>query len=264
MRTTILLAALAVVTLSSAAQAKPAAAAANSCASLPDHDALLKALKESRAQANGGLNLDMWGTIVDRTGVVCAVAYTGETIGSQWPGSRLISMTKAATANDYSLDGMALSTANMYAGAQPGGFLYGIMDSNPVNQAVAYKGPASAFGSAKDPAVGGVVGGSNVFGGGLALYSEQGKVVGGLGVSGDTSCADHNIAWRTRGTLKLDYVTNGVSPDKNDQIIYDLSGTKSKSGFGQPTCGNKEDDVASHLPPTRKTAVAESKDKPKE
>ena len=255
----VLLAAFAITAFAGAAQAKPVAAAANGCADLPDHNALMQTLKQSRAHDNGGLNFDMWGAVVDRAGVVCAVAYTGEMVGSQWPGSRLIAMTKAATANNYSLDGLALSTANLYAGAQPGGFLYGIMDSNPVNQAVAYKGPATAFGSAKDPAVGGVVGGSNVFGGGLALYNNQGKVVGGIGVSGDTSCADHNIAWRTRSALKLDYVTNGVSPDKTDQIIYDMSGTKSSSGFGQPKCGNKEDDVSGHLPPTEKVAGAQVK-----
>ena len=32
-------------------------------------------------------------------------------------------------------------------------------------------------------------------------------------MSGDTSCADHNIAWRTRNTLNLDYVPAGVSGD---------------------------------------------------
>ena len=44
------------------------------------------------------------------------------------------------------------------------------------------------------------------FGGGLALYA-TGKVIrGGLGVSGDTSCADHFIAWRVRHILGLDHM----------------------------------------------------------
>jgi hypothetical protein len=42
------------------------------------------------------------------------------------------------------------------------------------------------------------IGGINVFGGGLGLYSAGKRAVGGIGVSGDTSCADHNIAWRIR------------------------------------------------------------------
>jgi hypothetical protein len=43
-------------------------------------------------------------------------------------------------------------------------------------------------------------GGINVFGGGLALYNGANKL-GGLGVSGDSSCADHNIAWKVRNAL---------------------------------------------------------------
>lgn len=66
------------------------------------------------------------------------------------------------------------------------------------------------------------IGGINVFGGGLALYNTKGELIGALGVSGDTSCADHNIAWRLRNNLKLDAVLAGVSPSKNDQIIYDI------------------------------------------
>ena len=47
-----------------------------SCKGLPSQAALQTALKAERAQANGGFNLDMWGTIVNRDGVVCAVAFT--------------------------------------------------------------------------------------------------------------------------------------------------------------------------------------------
>ena len=34
-------------------------------------------------------------------------------------------------------------------------------------------------------------GGVNVFGGGLGLDATGGVIVGGVGVSGDTSCTDH-------------------------------------------------------------------------
>ena len=61
--------------------------------------------------------------------------------------------------------------------------------------------------------VGGHIGGVNVFGGGLALYNAKGTLIGAIGVSGDSSCADHNIAWRTRHTLSLDFVPAGVGPD---------------------------------------------------
>ena len=45
--------------------------------------------------------------------------------------------------------------------------------------------------------------------------TRSGKLVGGLGVSGDSSCADHNIAWRTRHNLNLDYVPGGVGPRRD-------------------------------------------------
>jgi len=109
-----------------------------------------------------------------------------------------------------------------------------------------------------------VIGGVNVFGGGLALYNQAGEIVGALGVSGDTSCADHNIAWRTRAALKLDYVPAGVSPDKNDGIIYDMGGLKgaSSSGFGHPACGNTENEVAKDLAKTATAAVTEEQPDP--
>src|SRR4051794_4644801 len=84
------------------------------CRDLPSQAQLHAALKTARAAANGGFNLDMWGTIVNRDGVVCAVAFTGVTRGDQWPGSRAISAQKANTANAFSLPALALSTANLY------------------------------------------------------------------------------------------------------------------------------------------------------
>jgi len=225
---------------------------AQTCASLPNHDALKKMLIDARKQDNGGLNLDMWGSIVDRSGKVCAVAFTGEAEDSQWPGSRIISAQKANTANGFSLKGLALSTANLYSAVQPGGSLFGLQESNPVNATAAYEGDTATYGTAKDPLVGKKIGGVNVFGGGLALYDAKGVIVGALGVSGDTSCADHNIAWRLRNAMKLDYVPKGVSADSNDQIIYDINDGKSKGGYGHPTCGGKEDDIASKLPASAK------------
>jgi len=91
----------------------------------------------------------------------------------------------------------------------------------------------------------------NVFGGGLALYGQGQVVVGAIGVSGDTSCTDHMVAWRTRNNLNLDHLAGvgGVSGDsaRPDNIIYDVTadpngGTGvSKGGFGHPTCINTGD-----------------------
>jgi len=229
---------------------------AKQCAGLPVQSVLKNALTAARQQSNGGFNLDMWATVVNRDGVVCAVAFTGADRGSQWPGSRVISAQKANTANAFSLPGLALSTANLYYAVSPGGSLYGLQHSNPVDTEVAYRGPAAAFGMTNDPMVARRIGGVNVFGGGLALYNSAHVLVGAIGVSGDSSCADHNIAWRTRHGLGLDHVPGGVSgdPKRPDNIVYDITsqpgqqlGT-SVSGWGHPECSPVATLIAATLP----------------
>lgn len=214
------------------------------CRDLPSHNDLTAALKAvAPGGGNGGLELDMWATVVNRDGVVCAVTRTGDDRGDQWPGSRVISAQKANTANSFSLPALALSTANLFSAVQPGGSLFGLQESNPVDTNVAYRGNARLYGTRRDPMVGGRIGGVNVFGGGLALYNEAGELVGAIGVSGDTSCADHNIAWRTRNLLSLDYVPGGVSPFGDDDIIFDVTPNPdggagiSAGGFGHASCG---------------------------
>jgi uncharacterized protein GlcG (DUF336 family) len=56
-----------------------------------------------------------------------------------------------------------------------------------------------------DPMTGSRIGGINVFGGGLGCTRPGSGWSEGVGVSGDTSCADHNIAWRVRANLGLDH-----------------------------------------------------------
>lgn len=229
----------------------------NDCRQLPSHADLKAALTAARSVANGGFDLDMWGSIVNRDGVVCAVAFTGADRGSEWPGSRVISAQKANTANAFSLPGLALSTANLWAAVQPGGSLYGLQHSNPVDTEAAYKGPSQKFGTSSDPLVGSKIGGVNVFGGGLALYNADGVLVGAVGVSGDTSCADHNIAWRTRHTLNLDFVPGGVGPAGHpDNINYQtLPLTPLEADFSHPICKIAGSDtvsaISAALPPTQ-------------
>jgi len=233
----------------------------NNCANLPDYATLKPALVSAVAAEASGLHNQMWATIVDRDGVVCAVAYSGNSRGAQWPGSRVISAQKANTANAFSLDasssssgagqpaGLALSTANLYAAVQPGGSLYGLQQSNPVDTTVAYGPPSLRYGQFNDPMVGKKIGGVNVFGGGLALYGANHVILGGLGVSGDTSCTDHDVAWRLRHSLGFDHMlanpslnmagVAGVSGDAShpDNIVYDIGDNgQSKGGFGHPSC----------------------------
>ena len=215
------------------------------CNDLPDQAALDAALTAAQAHGdgNGGFGLHMWGTIVDRAGIVCAVASTGG-YGDQWPGSRVISAQKANTANSFSLTGLALSTANVFTATQPGGSLYGLQHSNPVDTKTAYRGKAENYGTDVDPMVNHKIGGVNVFGGGLALY-DGGVLVGAIGVSGDSSCADHNIAWRTRMELGLDSVFAGVGTNGDDNIVYDIDGAGvSALGWGHPECSDAATAIA--------------------
>jgi uncharacterized protein GlcG (DUF336 family) len=219
------------------------------CRSLPSWTQLKQALVSAVATEGSGLNFQMWATLVDRDGTVCAVAFSGADRGAQWPGSRVISAQKANTANAFSLDGLALSTANLFSAVQPGGSLFGLQHSNPVDTSVAYGGNSANNGLANDFMVNNKIGGVNVFGGGLGLYNEQHKVIGGVGVSGDTSCADHMIAWRVRNNLGLDHLfgaVGGVSGDaaRPDNIVYDVTANPgggtgiSAGGFGHPSCLN--------------------------
>lgn len=84
----------------------------NECNSLPNQAALQSALAAATAAETSGLNNQMWGTIVDRDGVVCAVAFSGVNRGAQWPGSRVISAQKANTANAFSLDASSSSSGS--------------------------------------------------------------------------------------------------------------------------------------------------------
>jgi uncharacterized protein GlcG (DUF336 family) len=242
------------------------AQADDACAWLPSHAALKAALDAATAQETSGLNNHMWATVVNRDGVVCAVAFSGRNRAAQWPGSRVISAQKANTANAFSLDsssygngsgqpnGLALSTANLYSAVQPGGSLYGLQHSNPVDPAEAYNGNATDYGTGSDPLVGTRIGGVNVFGGGLALYARGRVLIGAVGVSGDTSCADHFIAWRVRNGLGLDHLkgVGGVSgdPKRPDNIIFDITANPeggtgiSAGGFGHPTCINTGDQTS--------------------
>src|SRR5690349_3522897 len=88
-------------------------------------DALRASVKASGGPANGGFENHEWASVVARDGTVCAVAFSGAKVDDQWPGSRAVSMQKANTANAFSLKTMALSTANLFALAQPGQSLYG-------------------------------------------------------------------------------------------------------------------------------------------
>ena len=212
----------------------PSVEASSVSAFIPGHSGLRAKLRAIVGHNNGGLGFDMWATILDRNGLVVDVVFSGDRRGDQWPGSRVISAQKANTANAFSLPNFALSSANLYAAVQPGGSLFGLQESNPVNPVVAYGGSASQYGTANDFMIGKRIGGVNVFGGGLALYTPSGRLIGGIGLSGDTACTDHIIAWKLRHSLNLDNVPGGVGESNTDNIILNEDATL--EGFEHPKC----------------------------
>jgi uncharacterized protein GlcG (DUF336 family) len=177
--------------------------------------------------ANGGLFKPnrMWSAVVDRQGILCSVVRSDP---DAWPGSRSIAIAKASTANDFSNNKTALSTANLYSFTQPAntavattfpaGSLYGLNNSNPFNPEFQPQGTG----------VGSVPGGIITFGGGVPLYM-GGQVIGGLGVSGDTACADHAIAFRMRRLAGLD------ATPSSDNIVY-LGAGELPHDVGHPHC----------------------------
>jgi uncharacterized protein GlcG (DUF336 family) len=207
---------------------QPVAATDNEAVECPvTFQELRAALRNADTADATGLNNHYWAVVVNRSGAVCAVAFSGQARDSQWLLSRQIAAAKAFTANGLSLDGAPLSTAQLYPWVQPGAPanpLFGLAGGNPVSPEKAYDGPYHLFGTRTDPMVGRRVGGTITFGGGLGLFVGS-AAVGGVGLSGDTACADHSTAWRLRDLL-------GLAPTAgNDRITLD-------NASGHPHCPN--------------------------
>jgi len=189
------------------------------------HAELQAALNLAVQSPNGGFNLDMWGTVVNRDGAVCAVAKatnvnTGNSPADPWPASRVISAQKANTANSLSGINNTFSTGMLQGTGSSASSLVGLQFSNPVATNVGYRGDPAVYGTVTDPMNGLKVGGINIFGGGFALYNAGGNVVGGIGVSGDTSCADHSVGWRTREALATAVTgVEGSAATPNSDVI---------------------------------------------
>ena len=203
------------------------------------YSSLKKALVSADSANKTGFQNHFWAVVVNRAGVVCAVAFSGANTGSQWLASRQIAAAKAFTANGLSLNlgsktgTGALSTAQLYQFVQPvnanvANPLFGLEGGNVLNSLLAYEGDFDKFGTPNDPMVGRRIGGTITFGGGLGLYKGN-TVVGGLGLSGDTACADHSVAWQTRINLGLQ------QPNPADKLTF---ATDTAQPNGHPHCPN--------------------------
>jgi uncharacterized protein GlcG (DUF336 family) len=127
--------------------------------------------------------------VVDRGGRVVGQ----RSMADAWVGSISIARAKAYTALAFSSDENALTTRSLTPLTQPGGPLWNIGNSNVVE------------------------GGLIEFPGGMPLYKD-GKLVGGIGVSGDGVEEDENVAEAgTKGfeapkAIRVDTVTNNGVP----------------------------------------------------
>ena len=200
------------------------------CQNLPSANqlkALLVAAPNSGGTVGGLFNgARMWGAIVNRSGEICTFATSTDDPTQVWPGSQAIAKAKAFTANAFSLDDLALSTAQLYTFTQPGHSLWSLGQSNPFNPDLV--APPTGNGGGKNQIAAGLI----FFGGGVPLYDSNHHIIGGLGISGDTSCADHEIAKRVRNLASL----NPSGGPTADDISY-----SSKDGanvFTHPLCLN--------------------------
>ena len=197
------------------------------CIGLPDASQLRTLLQGAAGNNAGGLfdGHRMWATVVNRSGEVCAYATSTTDPTQVWPGSQAIAKSKAYTANAFSLDSLALSTAMLYTFTQPGHSLWSLGQSNPMNPQ--FLAPPGGQGGGKNQIAGGLI----FFGGGVPIY-RNGKIIGGLGVSGDTSCTDHEIAKRVRDQAGL----NPPGGATADDISY--SSVDGANAFTHPVCLN--------------------------
>jgi len=197
------------------------------CQGLPSETQLKQLLVAAATQDGkvGGLfdGTRMWGAVVNRNGEICFFATSTNDPTQVWPGSQAIAKAKAYTANAFSLDSFALSTARLYTFTQPGHSLWSLGQSNLFGPR--FLAPPSGEGGGKNQLAGGLI----FFGGGVPLY-QGGKIIGGLGVSGDTSCADHEIAKRVRNLAGL----NPPGGMLADDITY--SSVDGATVFTHPLC----------------------------
>jgi uncharacterized protein GlcG (DUF336 family) len=168
----------------------------------------------------------MWAAVVERNGEICAFTTSTPDPTQVWPGSQQIAKAKAYTANAFSLDTLALSTARLYTFVQPGHSLFGLNNSNPFDPNFLAPPSGGSQNQQGPPLAGGII----TFGGGVPLYNSSGHIVGGLGVSGDTACTDHEIAKRVRDLAKL----NPPGGPLVDDISYSVP--DGASVFTHPAC----------------------------
>lgn len=247
---------LAVALLSTCTSVFSYSVLASTCKELPTakelKTALMSVSKVNDAAANGGVGAPEWLTLLDSSGMVCAVVHNlpaDVDVTTQLAlNHRILAIQKAGVSNGFSREGLAVSSGNIYVGTQEGEVASGT-DSFLNFEINPYGGDPKTYGTTKDPLIGKRLGGNAAVPGGLALFDKNHTKVGAIGASGDFRCSDHVIAWKVReilsgGAYSVANVPYGLSSAHNDALMQDFGADgKSKSGFGYHTCMNNPTDA---------------------
>jgi uncharacterized protein GlcG (DUF336 family) len=194
-------------------------------AAIPDNPLLSPSLRRGPGGVGGFLDgTIVWAAVVNRNGQLCAWITSTSDATVPKPFAQAAAKALAYTANATRLVLGHGSTANMYTLTQPGGYLWGIEKTNPFNPRFLLPPTDTTTG------LGEITGGIITIGGGVPLH-QGGEVIGGLGVAGDTPCADHEMAKRVRDLAGL----NPPSGPGIDDIRYVEAGDE---GDTHPLCPN--------------------------
>lgn len=201
-------------------------------AAIPDNPLLSPILRRGPGGVGGQTEgTRVWAAVVNRNGQLCAWTTSTRDATIPRPGAQAAAKAKAYTANAGNLSDPRLdplhgvaSTANFYNSTQPGAPFWGIAEANPFNPRFLLPSTDTITG------LGQIAGGSIAIGGGVTLQQGD-KVIGGLGVAGDTPCADHEMAKRVRDLAGL----NPSAGPLADDIGYVEAGDE---GATHPLCGN--------------------------
>jgi uncharacterized protein GlcG (DUF336 family) len=232
-------------------------AMATTCADLPKAAVLKRLLMQvaTGPEANAGFGMPVWATLLNTKGEVCAVVHSLDDTAPGFDvtqemsmGHRIFAIHKANTANAFSHSKIAIASASLYSAFQPGGALD--TDASTIATPVGiFNGDTATFGTPQDPLIGKRLGGASGLGGGLALFNKNHKKVGAIGVSGDTVCTDHVIAWKIREKLARGAYTGanvpfGIAADFTDKMVQDIKPNPaggagfSAGSYGHATCGS--------------------------
>ena len=209
---------------------------------------------------NGGVGAPEWLTLVDSSGMVCAVVHSvvltdpDDVTSVLAIAHRPYSAQKAGMANGFSrgpvglASGIGVSTAQLNYSARTGwptgSELSSGLDALVNTQVDPFEGDPTTWGTGIDPLIGQRVGGNTALPGGLPLFDANHRKVGAIGVSGDFRCTDHVVAWKVRellrdGAYTFTNIPFGLSPTGHDEVNLDVDPTTgiSASSYGYPDCG---------------------------